>query len=278
MAALQNVDNLQFRVETLVVHNGHKLGRMRPNAEGYYEHVPMAVLGIQTRNNTYYDVPAFMAQITDPSSMFNIRLRGGQLYGEWGHPDIIGMSDSLALARLADIREDRWSHHIKGLNSGAMLEGGGRIIEATVKPTGPFKESLQDNFDDPCMNTAFSLRAITRAEQRGSLSFRTMRKLITFDAVGAGGYFQASKAFSPATESFDTFDVSLINADTAIFSQAALENFTSTELNDLFKTNHIQKHTQVVTVVNDLEPRKNSRFSRFTEKALNTLYHDVLKG
>lgn len=276
MAAVQNVDNIQFRVETLVVHNGHKLGRLRPDENGYYAHVPMAVLGIQTRNNTYYDVPAFVAQINNPSSMFSQRLAGGQLYGEWGHPNIIGLGDMEAMARLSDIREENYSHFFRGVNTGQKLEGGGLILEATIKPHGPFKQSLLDNLDDPCMNTAFSLRAITRAEQRGGVSFRTMRKLVTFDAVGAGGYFQASKAFSPATENFDMFDVSLIDVDTATLSQVALENFTDTELNDIFKSNHIQRHSQVVTVVKNQEAH-SGKFSRFTQKIMSTMYHDHFK-
>lgn len=274
MATLQDVSKLQLRVETLIVRDGFRLGRLRPDENGYYHHIPMAVFGIQTRNNTYYDVPAFVQQIQDPSSMFNQRLVGKQLYGEWGHPAIAGMEDMAALNRLAEIREDRYSHFIKDVNIGKTLESGGKILEATIKPTGPFKQSLLDSLEDPFMNTAFSLRAITRAEQRGMLSYRTMRKLITFDAVGAGGSFEASKGFSGATENFDHFDISLLNANTAVFSQCALESFSDSELNEFFHAPVIQRKRQIITLATNKTP---SRFSRFTEKNLHTLYHETIR-
>ncbi len=270
MPALQQVKNVQFRVETMVVHDGRKLGRLRPGVEGYYDAVPVAVLGVPTRNNTYYDVDAFINQVTDKNSGLNRRLSSGQLYGEWGHPDIIGMPNDICLARLADIRESQFSHHIRSLSTGETLENGGKLVLASVKPTGPYGQSLKDNFDDPCMNTAFSLRAITRTEDRGGLSYRTMRHLITFDAVGCGGYAEASKAYSAGMESFNQFDITVTPVGTAIFSQVSLEYFNDTELNELFGATTITRHRQVISHVKPVE----GRFNKITSRQVKSLFHD----
>lgn len=274
-------DNLQFRVETLVVRDGAKEGRIRPNDKGYYENVPIAVLNEVTRNNTFYDIPSMMEQIESPKSKFNERLVKKQLYGEWGHPKLYGMRPEEQLARMVDIDESRWSHHIYGVYAGRKLEStGGTLLCATLKPTGPFKTSLEDNLNDPCMNTAFSLRAITSNQQRGNVSYRVVRKLVTFDAVGAGGYEQAAKFYSASVEcmggeDFNAYDLAITDEmnPKAVFTQYSVENFTDTELNDLFSTNSVAKVKKIQTVMPLNERRRGPGFGRF----LRSTFHERIK-
>jgi hypothetical protein len=276
MAPMIPMSNLQFRVETIMARGSHKLGRIRPNNEGYYEQVPVAVMGIPTRNKTFYDISSFHDQLTNPSSSINIRLTTGMLYGEWGHPEIIGLQQDIALARLSEIQEKNYSHHFKSIQSGPTLENGGMLILADVKPTGPYAESLKNNFDDPCMNTAFSLRGITSAEDRNGYSYRKLKKLVTFDAVGTSGYLESSKQFSPSVslESLSSFDIDIVDVDTAIFSQAALENFTDTELNEFFGCKTISIRKQIVTIAKAEEP---GRFKGVKALQLRSQYHDLIK-
>ena len=281
MTTLQNVDNVQFRVETLVVHNGTASGRLRKDDSGYYTGVPIAALGIPSRNRTYYDVQSFSDQIQNPSSTFNMRLTGGQLYGEWGHPTISDLDERSAMVRLSEIREKEYSHHFKSINTGKTLSDGGIVLEATLKPTGPFSSSLEQNLEDPCMNTAFSLRAITKSQDRDGLSWRTTIKLITFDAVGAGGFFQASKIFSSSLESlsdvsdYEHFDVVVTPMETAVFTETALENYTNTEINDIFGAKTIQKVKHIVTLARtkDADP-----FSKISSLKKRSLFHEKFKG
>lgn len=274
---LQNTTDRQFRVETLVVRDGRRLGRARANRDGYYENLPVAVLGITTRNRTYYDIPSFKKQFTDPTSMLNQRLAGGQLYGEWGHPNIIGMREDLAIARLSDIQESNWSHHFSSIGTSNELSNGGMLVTANVCPTGPAGKSLKENLEAPLMNTAFSLRGITDAETRNGVSYRTMRRLITFDAVGAGGYFEASKLFSPGSASLEGlggFDIRLVNVNRAIFTQTALENFSDSELNDYFGTSDVSVVKTVVTVTS---PKERGSFKGLSESKLRAHYHEFIK-
>lgn len=270
MAALQDVSNLQFRIETLVVRNGRKMGRLRPDQDGYYNGMPIAALGIVTRNNTYYDVQSFSQELMNTAGNFNNKLRNGQLYGEWGHPPLAGLSEQMQMARIVDVRESQHSHHIRSIETGATLENGGKLITASICPTGPYAESLRDNFANPCMNTAFSLRAITDSTIKGGVSFRRMKKMITFDAVGAGGYLEASKGFA-ATESFHAFDINLVEVDTAIFSQASLESFTDSELNEFFGTKSVALEKKILTVT------KTKSGQKLNPLSLRSHYHELIK-
>lgn len=256
MVALQDASHLQFRVETLLVREGRKQGRIRPDENGYYCKMPIAALGVATRNRTYYDIDSFHKEITDPSSMFHQRLVGGQLYGELGHPDLAGMDKPQAIGRLMNVDEKNWSHHIRSVEAGEKLESGGVLLLADIKPTGVGAETVQENFDNPYTNTAFSLRSLTDARQKGGLSYRTMKKLVTFDFVGAGGYYEASKIFSPSCESFD---IDITPLGNAAFTECSMENFSNTELNEFFGTNKVSLLKNVITIVKPA----TGRFQRY---------------
>lgn len=286
MVSLSDVSTLQFRVETVVSRDGQRMARLRPDETGTYRGVPIAVLGTVTRNRTQYDIPSFSDQFTNPESMFRQRLELGQLYGEWGHPNLLGMANDMALNRLAFIDEERLSHHFRGIYTDKKaMSNGGVLLLADVKPYGPYKESMADNFLDPCMNTAFSLRAITEAVERGGVSYRYTRKLVTFDAVTAGGYLEASKLYSPSNtmsvESLGPNGAGLTGVDIEIpedfspakFTQHSLENFTDTELNDLFGSKRVMVAKTVITFA---KPKDGSPFHRFTRRQARELFHETI--
>lgn len=236
MAALQNTDRIFFCIDVLAVRNGRKLGALRPDADGYYQ-MPLAVLGTPTDNLTYYEVEDFVQQLTSPTSHINMRILDGKLYGEYGHPKIQALPPEEQLPRLFDIYEDRMSHHIKKIWSGEQLESGGRIIYGMVKPHGPFAEHLRSNLDDSCMNTSFSLRSIAKSRQEGKLTRRSIKHLVTFDYVTAGGYNEASKRYSHANESLQclesVIEIDLIDSNFRV-TESAMECLTKHELNDIF--------------------------------------------
>jgi len=272
MPALESVDRINFTIETLIVRDGRKLQRPRPNADGYYEDFPMAALGVSTRNNTYYDVDEFVKQITSPTTYFNKMLSDGTLYGEYGHPDLRGMTHEQQLSRLSIPDEHRVSHHFRKVGSGEKLESGGRLITASIKPHGPFGPQLKESLDEPFINTAFSLRSITNDRQEGSLIRRKMCKLVTFDAVAAGGYSEASKRYvgHMATETLQIrIDPSV---DMASISRVAFESFTETELADIFKTNDVSKVTRELTILRGTGLLKDG------EKGVRSLYHELVRA
>ena len=274
MSSVESVDRVTFTVETLFVRDGQKLGRLRSGEDGYYENFPMAALGVATRNNTYYDVSEFVDQITNPETYFNRMLADGTLYGEYGHPTIAGMDHAAQLNRLSVIAEDRVSHHFRRISTGNMLESGGRLITADIKPSGPYGKYLQESLEEPHMNTAFSLRSITMDRVERGLVRRKMRKLVTFDAVAAGGYAEASKRFLQSNGATESLEIRVDpNTDLACFNEIALESFAESELADIFGTKNVEMHRKNMTVL------KGTGLVQIEGKdGLRSLYHELVKG
>lgn len=190
-----------FVVESMEVADGKKLMAMKPDDDGYYNNVPLMMLGVPTLNGTMYDSKCIVDCITDPASRFNIMLTSGTLYGEYDHPEFKSKED---IARLLDIRRQFESHHIKRVSTVATSDGN-TLIVGSIKPTGPYGKYLSEDFQDPNRNTAFSVRSLCE-EQRNPKNGQVMRKirvLVTFDAVGSPGFKQASKRYSPAVERFE---------------------------------------------------------------------------
>lgn len=268
MATIEDVRALQFCVETLVVREGRKLGRPRPDELGYYD-IPVAVLGIPTENKTYYHVGEFVDQITNATSYVNRMLKDGKLYGEYGHPDIAKMELGDQLARLNRIDEERMSHHFRSLRTGDKTEDGGVLVVAKIKPHGPYGAQVQENLDNPLMNTAFSLRSIAQAEMKGGLVHRRMRKLVTYDYVAAGGYMQAAKRYSPAMESLS---VAMLPNHTVQFTEAAMESLADSEFNDIFGTKQLTVCRETVTYL-----QGSNALIKQGERGLRDLYVTLMK-
>jgi hypothetical protein len=269
MRPIENVDRITFTVETLVVRDGRKLARLRPDEDGYYRDHPMAVLGIPSRNNTYYDVAEFVDQLTSPHAAINKLLTDGNLYGEYGHPQLVGLSHQDQLNRLAMIDDKLVSHHFRRIATGKKLENGGVLITGDVKPTGPHGRMLAENFNEPFMNTSFSLRAITQDRMENGLRRRKTRKLVTFDAVAAGGYAEASKRYAPSTESLNiVFDPV---REMASFQEVALETFSDTELNEIFGAKTVALFKKKATLI-----KGTGLVQLDGEDKLRSLYHELI--
>jgi hypothetical protein len=184
-----------FIIETLEIDNGKRLRALKPDEYGYYE-VPAAVLGGLTREEFNYDPSCFFNCITSPQSKFNILLKEGNLYGEYGHPF------DADIPRAMTIDEKMVSHHFSKVYAGPQISSGGRLILTKIKPFGPYKNELKDSLEDPKVNTALSLRAICeqRIDYATKVITRFMKYLVTFDYVFGSGYKEASKRYSPAME------------------------------------------------------------------------------
>lgn len=273
MPVLENVERITFTVETLVVREGQKLARLQADENGYYNDFPVAVLGVSTRNKTYYDVSEFVAQITEPNTYLNQMIADGTLYGEYGHPNLTNLDHGEQINRLAVIDENRISHHFRKIQTSHDLESGGRLITADIKPTGPYGKFLKENLDEPFMNTAFSLRSITQDRMEGDIRRRKMRKLVTFDAVAAGGYAEASKRFMPSKGALETIDVTFNSTkDALLFNECALESFADTEIAEIFKTDKIFLQRRVATLLKGTGVLKIEG-----EKDLASLYHSLVR-
>ena len=273
---VENVNNVAFTVETLLTKNGEHLGSMTPDDDGYYNDFPLAVLGSSTQNNTYYHVEPFVKQITDEDSYVNKMLANGTLYGEYGHPALEGLDKMAQLNRLATVAEDRRSHHFKRIRTGKTLENGCVLIVGDIKPTGDYGPRLEENLREKFMNTCFSLRSITKQQQKDGLLMREMLKLITFDMVTAGGYYEASKRFADNNNTAGNESLSytfIPDSDMVLSEQISVENFSNSELNDIFGTNDVLINRKTFTMQHksDLAVLKGSN-------NITSIQHELLRG
>lgn len=264
--AREAVDRLTFRVDVLVDDGGRRLQKAVPDENGYYD-MPLAVLGIESQNQTYYKVDPFVAQITDPSSHFCKNLRDGKLYGEWMHPSIEGMAHEAAIMRLNNIDGHLVSHHFSSVYVGETLPNGGRLVNGKVRPFGPKEKPLADSLVSPLINTSFSLRAITQETIQGSLRLRTMRRLVTFDAVLAGGYREAAKRYRPSLE-LEIVPV----GDDLLFTECSLESMTNSEINELLGSSKVTYQRKQVTVL-----RGGRAYVKDSDGLARSLYNAMLR-
>lgn len=188
----QFVSQVKFVIETMEIVNGEALKSLRPDKDGYYD-VPLAVIGIPTRNRTFYYPKEFIDALTSNKSPFNMLVLDGGLYGEWGHPF------TQDLNRIMQVDEKCYSHHIRKVYADREVDGG-TLIKGKLKPFGPYGKYLEQSLHEPYMNTAFSLRSICTEmmDTASQLIKRTIKHLVTFDGVGASGYKQSTKRYASA--------------------------------------------------------------------------------
>ena len=190
------MSNLTFSVQTLHTMQGGTLKSVKPDKDGVYRRVPIAVIGLPSRNNALYEPTSFVNAITDSRTRFFKNLTEGNLEGEWGHP-IIGTDKKDAVSRTLHIDRAKVSHYFTRVWTEPVDEGNYTLVFADVVPCGPFGPYLKESFEDVKRNTSFSLRSLT-AEPRqlpnGVLS-KSIVALVTFDAVDGPGFEAASKRF-----------------------------------------------------------------------------------
>lgn len=190
----------------------NKVGLIKPDEHGYYNVVLGALNGFN-RSGDFYPFTELVAEIFKGSSSFMRKIQGQALRGEYEHPlPEKDMSPEAYLARIAHVDPHNISHHIAEvtLDFENFKDEQGRKIVAVlglVKPAGPKGHLLQQAFDNPRENVAFSIRSLSVNSRRmdGTLQ-RDIREIITWDYVTEGGIKIADKFYSPSLESLERFD------------------------------------------------------------------------
>ena len=190
--------NISFEISGIMLEG--KAKAMKANKDGFFEDVPLLVLGKPSRNGKVYTVESMTKALTDPSSYFVKHLRASALYGQYGHPMVKSEAD---LADIANIDMTKVSHQIgKVYTKEAPTENGNQVVYGWIKPCGPYGKYLKQSFEDATQNTCFSLRSLvekTGNDANGNI-VQTVTCLVTIDAVPLGGYAQAAKVYDPSIE------------------------------------------------------------------------------
>lgn len=183
-----------------------KVGKIRCGADGYYD---MLAGGFDAYNSTgaFYTWDSAKPHF-DQSSHFRRRVANGALFGEDGHPTRIpGMTNDEWIVRILTIDPDRKSHHIKEveIDPNGFKNKDGNPIQAVwirVKPTGPRAQVLADSLENENINTAFSIRCLTRdfVHPYTGIKIKSMVQISTFDAVDEPGLAHCTKYNNPSLE------------------------------------------------------------------------------
>jgi hypothetical protein len=237
----------QFTIETMMIDSsGRKLGKGLPDKDGYYNDIPVAVLGHATRNMTSYDTPAFVDQLKNGT--IALRVKEGVLSGEYGHP-FVDLSSPLGLQRLMHIEPQKVANHIRSLSVKHIDDLNIDVVMQSTKPAGPYGKYFQEAMEDPTRNLAFSLRGISKAtiDRSTGVTHKKLINLVTFDSgVVGSGFAHTTKQFMSAASkedlSFSSVEVlatPINDSHVSMIQEVALESFTDSELNELFKSTKV---------------------------------------
>lgn len=225
---------LKFSCSTLTNYNGHDLKAVKPDENGCYE-VVLGCVGAPTRANVIYEANSLVNAMRDPNSRFNLCLKDGILFGEWGHPDIYDANGRQDMRRLLKIDESKMSHLFTKVwidDKPINMHGCNAFpIRAKVKPCGPFGPYLEKSLQDPNINTAFSIRSLCEPTSgpESKYEYRKVDIIVTFDAVGAPGYEIATKRYISGQESMDEIHVTRHQLEEAIAHSSGMESMMITD-------------------------------------------------
>lgn len=280
------MNSISFTIQTLVTDRGGSLRCVKPNDDGVYADMPVAVVGMPSRNRAVYDMETTLAAMSDPSTRFYKNLCEGNLEGEWGHPKlppILTKEDKMnAVMRTIQIDRAMVSHYFTKIRTEQSSDGKYVVVYADVVPFGPYGKYLEESFADPKRNTCFSLRSLTGDPQPmpdGNIKKR-MKLLVTFDAVDGPGFEMAGKRYQLGHESFEISDEQLVEANVSEIIQfpdfakvVGFESITSQEVLDLLQVDKVCIHKEF-TIEGIFDPDKSQII---TSKGPQSVFHTLFK-
>lgn len=195
--------------------NGKK-GVLKPmdDGSGYYM-INAGRIGGPNRNGITYTPNAYIrSQMSDDSDLGR-RLKRGEVYSELGHPpqyyleNINGqivrrkITDTAEwIMRLRTILMENVCGHIRRIHWDFPSTGNAPIdMRIEIIPFGTYKDILQQSFDTPDVNTSFSMRTVTKFQQRGDIT-REIEYFTGVDFVPEAGMEKATKHHTAGCESF----------------------------------------------------------------------------
>jgi len=204
---------------------------VKKDKDGYYL-VNLGALNVENTSGIFYEAgDDVMSAFTGPNSLIKERLEAKCLYAENNHP--VHSPELLARAASQDpkIRKkammeinlrtikldpDRYAAHIKSVTYTTIptvvdkMTGKPKILmTGLVKPFGPFKEQLEDAFENPNISVAFSLRGIAIERNVGGRKTRKVTLGSTWDYVGKPGIPGSTDQAVLGYESAEEYNIAL---------------------------------------------------------------------
>lgn len=231
--------------------------------DGFYT-IPGYVFDKPSRNGKLYDTPHFVNCLTDPNARINRMLVERCLHGESGHPKTTDFD------RLCTILETNYAVFYDKLWTG-QLKSGETVLWTRLKPVLPNGGWFEQALEDPKRNVSLSIRAACQpGPQRDGYKVLYPKILVTLDAVGGGGYGEASKISAMNNIDmvqvgecwYQEFDESVLTDDVA--RMVFCEDYNKESLLDHFRAESITMTKELITIdTEDPNYRATSFFKCF---------------
>ena len=199
--------------------------------DGDWYRIILGGFNIFNSSGEYYTFEGIEELFKDEQRVLCRRLKSGQLRGEINHPKNLTGTVMEKIARVMSIDMTLVSHFIKEIELKHTNENSGfrntpysnnTIVNVIgwVLPSGPYAETLKRDLDNPEINVAFSLRALTSIAVVGGINIKKVTDISTYDYVFEPGISRANKF---TTAGFATENMSLI-------TEEVVDTFTYEEL------------------------------------------------
>lgn len=210
-----------------IITGSTKIGTIRPDANGYRE-VVLGAMNVKNSGGAFYPLEPVKKLLVSNSNLMR-RLKERALRSEYGHPRRDNMSPVEFLTRILDIHEQSTCNHILklDLDEERIIDKDTNVkvaaIIGAIKPSGPYGDALEKQFENPEENVCYSIRSITNdtTDSQGQL-IKSIKEIVTWDYVNEPGISYAKKSYSPGLESAmhdistDPMDYLLFNEETII--------------------------------------------------------------
>jgi hypothetical protein len=223
----------------------NKCGKLKPDADGYYEMV-LGALNFYNSAGAFYPYEGSAKEVFKASSSFMRRVAKGALRGEYGHPKRDNMTLNQYMIRLLEVDERMVSHHIKEVRVDytAVKDARGNpciAIIGLVKPSGPYGPALLATIENPSENASFSVRAVTADDDVRGVRTKEIQQIITWDYVNEPGIAVADKYNAPSLESFVDLQV----------TKAIMKSVAKAKEEEMEKEGVTMENRQTVQLLNE---------------------------
>lgn len=243
---MNNQVKINFVIQATEIKTGsNKFYKSLKDKDGFYE-LPGFVFDVPSRNRKLYDTPAMVECVTNPNTRFYRMLTDSTLHAEWGHPKDVSFS------RLTSIDENNYSHFIKGIRTD-NLKTGEKVIWVKFKPCGPKGKFFEEALEDEHRNACLSIRvACVDGPMIGEIQRLYPKFMVTFDAVGGGGFQQASKKFAIENSNISMEDYSYYFDEKDITEEVGrnlvhMESYSKDSILEYFRADSIKTVSKIIT-------------------------------
>jgi len=191
-----------------------KRGMLKPMDDSGYYKVNAGGFNLPNRHGIKYVLNDYLRECQRPGSDFDRRVKEGQMYCELDHPpqyykvlingEVVRKPITELFEwvnRLRTIDMDNVCGHIRRVHW--LKTGGDRdpiYNDIEVIPFGPKKAWMEESLKNPDINSAFSIRTVTKLQAFGHTE-REVDYWSTYDFVIEPGFLRACKHLSAGLES-----------------------------------------------------------------------------